>query len=115
MPQYGGYFSDLTLYDNLRAISEIVITDKNQRSKRINYVTSRFELDKLSEYLINYKIKINIEGHTDSNGDSDLNLVLSNKRAKSVYDYMISKKSCTTYLRSYQSIFALFLSLGTSA
>ena len=49
VPQYGGYFSDLTLYDNLRAISEIVITDKNQRSKRINYVTSRFELDNLRE------------------------------------------------------------------
>ena len=52
--------------------------------------SSKFELNKLSEYLINYKIKINIEGHTDSNGDSYLNLVLSNNRAKSVYDYMIS-------------------------
>ncbi len=48
-PQYGGYFSDLTLHDNLKAISEIVINDKNLRSKRINYVMSRFELDNLKD------------------------------------------------------------------
>ena len=39
----------LSLNDNLRAISEIVIEDKNYRVKRINYVTSRFELDNLRE------------------------------------------------------------------
>ena len=49
VPQYGGYFSDLTLNDNLKAISEIVIKDKNLRSERINYVTSKFELDNLKE------------------------------------------------------------------
>ena len=31
VPQYGGYFNDLTLYDNLKAISEIVIENKNFR------------------------------------------------------------------------------------
>ena len=49
VPQYGGYFNDLTLNDNLKAISEIVIKDKNLRSERINYVTSKFELDNLKE------------------------------------------------------------------
>ena len=49
VPQYGGYFNDLSLHDNLKAISEIVIDDKNIRAKRINYVTSRFELDNLRE------------------------------------------------------------------
>ena len=29
VPQYGGYFNDLTLLDNLKAISEIVIQNKN--------------------------------------------------------------------------------------
>src|SRR6056300_1387074 len=29
VPQYGGYFNDLTLIDNMQAISEIVINDKN--------------------------------------------------------------------------------------
>ena len=49
VPQYGGYFNDLTLYDNLKAISEIVIDDKNLRINRINYLLSRFELDNLKD------------------------------------------------------------------
>ncbi len=49
VPQYGGYFSDLTLHDNLKAISEIIITDKNLRTQRINYVISKFELDSIKE------------------------------------------------------------------
>ena len=47
VPQYGGYFNDLTLHDNLKAISEIVINEKNLRSERIDYVISKFELDNL--------------------------------------------------------------------
>ncbi len=47
VPQHGGYFNDLTLHDNLKAISEIVIDDKNLRKDRINYLISRFELDNL--------------------------------------------------------------------
>ena len=31
VPQYGGFFNDLTLQDNLKAISEIVIDNKNLR------------------------------------------------------------------------------------
>ena len=49
VPQYGGYFNDLSLHDNLKAISEIIITDANLRSQRINYVISKFELDNLKE------------------------------------------------------------------
>ncbi len=45
VPQYGGYFNDLTLYENLKAISEIVIENKNYRDERINYLISKFELD----------------------------------------------------------------------
>ena len=48
-PQYGGYFSDLTLLDNLKAISEIVINNKKLRADRINYLISRFELDNLKD------------------------------------------------------------------
>ena len=47
VPQYGGFFNDLTLHDNLKAISEIVINNKNYRSERINYLVSKFELDNL--------------------------------------------------------------------
>ena len=49
VPQYGGFFNDLTLHDNLKAISEIVITNKNYRSDRINYLTSKFELENLKD------------------------------------------------------------------
>ena len=40
VPQYGGFFNDLTLNDNLKAISEIVIEDKNLRQERIDYLLS---------------------------------------------------------------------------
>ena len=45
VPQYGGYFNDLTLQDNLKAISEIVIENKNLRNERIDYLLSKFELE----------------------------------------------------------------------
>ena len=45
VPQYGGFFNDLTLLDNLKAISEIVIENKNLRSEKINYLLSKFELE----------------------------------------------------------------------
>jgi lipopolysaccharide export system ATP-binding protein len=49
VPQYGGFFNNLTLHDNLKAISEIVITNKNFRDERINYLISKFELDNLKD------------------------------------------------------------------
>ena len=49
VPQYGGYFNDLTLLDNLKAISEIVINNKNFRNDKINYLISKFELDNLKD------------------------------------------------------------------
>ena len=49
MPQYGGYFNDLTLHDNLKAISEIIIDNKNYRTERIDYLISKFELDNLKD------------------------------------------------------------------
>ena len=45
VPQYGGYFHDLTLLENLEAISEISVTNKNQRDERINFLIAKFELD----------------------------------------------------------------------
>ena len=49
VPQYGGFFNDLTLHDNLKAISEIVIDNKSYRTERINYLISKFELDNLKD------------------------------------------------------------------
>ena len=45
VPQYGGYFNDLTLEDNLKAIGEIVIENKNIIRDKVNYLISKFELD----------------------------------------------------------------------
>ena len=45
VPQYGGYFSDLTLLDNLKAISEIVIKNKISMNDKIHYLLSKFELE----------------------------------------------------------------------
>ena len=47
VPQYGGFFNDLSLQDNLKAISEIVIKDKNLRQERIDYLIAKFELENI--------------------------------------------------------------------
>tara|TARA_B100001093_G_scaffold391276_1_gene377687 strand:+ start:78 stop:854 length:777 start_codon:yes stop_codon:yes gene_type:complete len=49
VPQYGGFFNDLSLHDNLKAISELVIDNKNYRIERVNYLISKFELDNLKD------------------------------------------------------------------
>ena len=49
VPQYGGFFNDLTHHDNLKAISEIVLENKIFRTERINYLISKFELDNLKD------------------------------------------------------------------
>ena len=49
VPQYGGYFNDLTLYQNLKAIAEIVINDKNKIVSKINYLIAKFELENLKD------------------------------------------------------------------
>ena len=53
-PQYGGFFNDLTLHDNLKAISEIVIEKKNYRNERINYLIAKFEFDNLKDIKARY-------------------------------------------------------------
>ncbi len=45
VPQSGGVFSNLTCLENLKAIAEIVIKDKNKRNFTIEKMISKFELD----------------------------------------------------------------------
>ena len=47
VPQHGGYFHDLTLRENLKAISEMVIENKKLRDEKINVLISKFELGSL--------------------------------------------------------------------
>ena len=47
VPQYGGYFHELTLLDNLKAVSEVLIQNITDRNIKIDYLISRFELDSI--------------------------------------------------------------------
>ena len=47
VPQYGGYFHDLTLIQNLKAIAEIQIIDNKERTNTIEKIISRFEFDSI--------------------------------------------------------------------
>ena len=48
VPQHGGYFHDLTLLENLNAIGEILIKEKNLRNSKIDDLISRFDLESLT-------------------------------------------------------------------
>ncbi len=62
---------------------------------------SYIELDKLVDYLNDHPtMKIELQGHTDSQGDDDHNMELSKNRAKAVMDYLISKGIDKTRLSS---------------
>ena len=52
-PQYGGAWSDLTVYDNLMAIAELHIKNKDERLTKVNNLLRKFEL-----HVIKIKIKI---------------------------------------------------------
>ena len=54
VPQHGGFFHDLTLYQNLKAVSEIVIENKNTIDNQIEIILSRFELDNLKNIKAKY-------------------------------------------------------------
>ena len=49
VPQHGGFFHDLTVNENLKAIAEVVIKQDSYREEKINLMTSTFELDSVSE------------------------------------------------------------------
>ena len=49
VPQYGGYFHDLTLLQNLNAIGEVLLHDKEIRKEKINSLIAKFELDPVTD------------------------------------------------------------------
>ena len=49
VPQYGGYFHDLTLIENLKAVGEILIENERDRQIKIDYMISKFALDNVRE------------------------------------------------------------------
>ena len=49
VPQHGGFFHDLTVHENLKAISEITISNLSYREERVNSLISKFELDPIRD------------------------------------------------------------------
>ena len=49
VPQNGGFFHDLTVYENLKAIAEITIKNLSYRNEKIDSLISKFELDPIRD------------------------------------------------------------------
>jgi outer membrane protein OmpA-like peptidoglycan-associated protein len=63
---------------------------------------SEAELERLREILVkNPHIKIQILGHTDSDGNDDYNMKLSDARAKAVVTYLVKKGIDATRMKSH--------------
>ena len=54
VPQYGGYFHEMDVYDNLKSIAEIQIKETGKRFEKINEIISKFELDSISNVKAKY-------------------------------------------------------------
>lgn len=84
--------NDLTLEIISKKIGEEIVL------KNVHFLNNSFELNensfyelnKLASYLLDNDINILIEGHTDSIGNINSNMLLSNNRARSVFDYLLS-------------------------
>ena len=49
VPQHGGFFHDLSVYENLKAIAEITIDNQSYRNEKIDLLISKFELDSIRD------------------------------------------------------------------
>ena len=49
VPQHGGYFHDLTVYENLKAIAEVTLENASFRNEKIDSLISKFELDPIRD------------------------------------------------------------------
>jgi len=62
--------------------------------------TIKAVINEFSDYLVqNPRLTVTIEGHTDNVGNPTDNLILSQNRARSIYDYLVSKNIDKSRLR----------------
>jgi len=54
VPQHGGYFHELTVFENLKAIAEITLDNTSIRNEKINLLISKFELDAVRDIKANF-------------------------------------------------------------
>ena len=92
---------------NVDILLQKIFKDKEITLENIYYEYDKWDitpdakptLDELAELLkVNPNIKIQLSSHTDCRGDSLYNQILSQKRAQSAVDYLISKGIETTRL-----------------
>ncbi|MBU2997581.1 OmpA family protein [Cellulophaga baltica] len=88
---------------SLKKLKELIVIEENIKKLKVDMIYFDFdksfiredaskELDKLVEVMTEYpEMVIKIESHTDSRGASEYNRYLSDKRAKSSRDYIISQ------------------------
>ena len=83
--------------------------DKSLKLEHVNFATggagltplSRYQLDNLASAMNKYpQMAIEISGHTDSTGEPESNLALSQQRAQSVYDYLLGKGVADSRMRA---------------
>jgi len=61
VPQYGGFFHDLTLFENLKAIGEILIDDERKRNARINELIASLLLIMFKKLKLNFYPEVSAE------------------------------------------------------
>ncbi|MBE9480254.1 MAG: PD40 domain-containing protein [Bacteroidetes bacterium] len=92
-----GEYSDIHPYFKDIPLKPIKVGE-NVILKNIFFETDKYDLKEESEIELmkligflnnNPRIKIEISGHTDNIGEEEYNLILSQNRAKAVYDYLI--------------------------
>ncbi len=54
VPQHGGFFHELTVFENLKAIAEIAIDNVSFRNEKIDLLISKFELDAVRDIKANF-------------------------------------------------------------
>ena len=84
--------------DNAHTINRRIEFKVTAINYEIQFMKNRYEIPEINKKQLLFAVEllnanpeynIKIEGHTDSSGDINFNLNLSNLRAKSVYDFML--------------------------
>ena len=93
-PERVTYIDAVRQAENLLTLGDTV-TLKNiffETAKATLLEPSLAELDKLAEALKRHpRLRIEVGGHTDAVGSDEDNMILSERRAKAVYDYLIER------------------------
>ena len=76
-----------------KAVLDLAVKDVQFNSGKATLLASSFaSLDKVAKLMLDYSdYSLDIKGHTDSQGDAEMNHKLSHQRAQTCYDYLVKK------------------------